>query len=546
MSPSPTDRFRIEAVFDALVDLSTDEQMAYLDRTASDDPELREEVLRLLQAHRRSEGFLEAPLAQVAKGLFDDAEPLAPGGTPDRIGPWHIVRPIGRGGMATVYLAQDLRHDRPIAVKVLHPELAATLGPERFQREIRVAAQLQHPQILPVYDSGADAGVLWFTMPYVEGETLRQRLQRTGALPVAGGCTHSGLHRRALAYAHRRGVIHRDVKPENVLLSQENVFLADFGVAKPVDARGQSVPDDRGLVVGTPTYMAPEQAAADPATDHRADIYAFGILAYELLAGEPPFANLPLGLLFAAHAIREPEPIARRRPDVPPPLASLIARCLRKDPAERWDSAEALCGVLQATALPGPSSSMAERSPHPAYASRLPPSPVRSISSRRGRPSHAPHGARPTMASAQRMPPASWRLKTWSASRRPHGGCRMEPRACARGNGRTGNTSNAASLAPRRGLRSPWRRTISTDWLGPSGRDGFAALSGTWRTFPTRPNAAGFTGSGSWSLWRVNGSRKRPWNMRTGRSRSLGGSATPISRRWRCRTEAGPWWRLGG
>ena len=359
MPPSPTARFRIEAVFDALVDLSTDEQMAYLDRTASDDPELREEVLSLLQAHRRSEGFLEAPLAQMVKGLFDDAEPLAPGGTPDRIGPWHIVRPIGRGGMATVYLAQDLRHDRPIAVKVLHPELAATLGPERFQREIRVAAQLQHPHILPIYDSGADAGVLWFTMPYVEGVSLRQRLQHAGALPIPEAARILGYIARALAYAHRRGVIHRDVKLENILISQESVFLADFGVAKPVEPVADQYLTTGGLVVGTPTYMAPEQAAADPATDHRADIYAFGILAYELLTGEPPFANLPLGPLFAAHASREPEPITRRRPDVPPPLASLIARCLRKDPAERWDSAEALCGVLQATALPGPSSSMA-------------------------------------------------------------------------------------------------------------------------------------------------------------------------------------------
>ena len=278
-------------------------------------------------------------------------------------GRYSLQRELGRGGMATVYLAQDLRHDRPIAVKVLHPELAATLGPERFQREIRVAAQLQHPLILPVYDSGADAGVLWFTMPYVEGETLRQRLQHAGALPVSEALRILGYVARALAYAHRRGVIHRDVKPENVLISQENVFLADFGVAKPVDAAANQYLTTGGLVVGTPTYMAPEQAAADPATDHRADIYAFGILAYELLAGEPPFANLPLGLLFAAHASREPEPIARRRPDVPPPLASLIARCLRKDPAERWDSADALCGVMQATALPAPSSSMAGGDP---------------------------------------------------------------------------------------------------------------------------------------------------------------------------------------
>jgi tetratricopeptide (TPR) repeat protein len=262
-----------------------------------------------------------------------------------------------------VYLAHDLRHDRPIAVKVLHPDLAATLGPERFQREIRVVAQLQHPQILSVYDSGADAGVLWFTMPYVEGETLRQRLRHTGGLPLPEAVRILDYIARALAYAHRRGVIHRDVKPENVLISRENVFLADFGIAKPADAAANRSLTTAGLVVGTPTYMAPEQAAADPATDHRADIYSFGILAYELLAGEPPFANLPLGLLFAAHASREPEPIARRRPDVPPPLASLIMRCLRKDPAERWGSADALCGALQAAHLPSPSSSMAGGSP---------------------------------------------------------------------------------------------------------------------------------------------------------------------------------------
>jgi tetratricopeptide (TPR) repeat protein len=277
--------------------------------------------------------------------------------------------------MATVYLAQDLTHDRPIAVKVLHPELAATLGPQRFQREIRVAAQLQHPQILPVYDSGTGAGVLWFTMPYVEGETLRQRLQRTGPLPIPEAARILGYIARALAYAHRRGVIHRDVKPENVLISQENVFLADFGVAKPLETAANQYLTTAGMVVGTPTYMAPEQAAADPATDHRADIYAFGILAYELLTGEPPFANLPLGLLFAAHASREPAPIAQRRPDVPSQLASLIAGCLCKDPADRWDSADALCDVLQVVAQPEPPFLMAEgttgvREPAPATAVR--------------------------------------------------------------------------------------------------------------------------------------------------------------------------------
>lgn len=171
-------------------------------------------------------------------------------------GRYSLHRELGRGGMATVYLAQDLRHDRPIAIKVLHPELATTLGPERFQREIRVAAQLQHPQILPVYDSGADADVLWFTMPYVEGETLRQRLRHAGALAVPEAGRILGDIARALAYAHRRGVIHRDVKPENVLISPENVFLADFGVAKPAEAAANQYLTTAGLVVGTPTYMA--------------------------------------------------------------------------------------------------------------------------------------------------------------------------------------------------------------------------------------------------------------------------------------------------
>ncbi|HEX6106460.1 MAG TPA: protein kinase [Gemmatimonadales bacterium] len=262
-----------------------------------------------------------------------------------------VQREVGRGGMAAVYLVRDLKHERPVAVKVLHPEIAATLGAERFQREIRVAARLQHAQILPVYDSGAGAGLLWFTMPYVEGETLRLRLRRTGPLPVSEAVRILGYLAGALAYAHRCGVVHRDLKPENVLISRENVFLADFGIAKPGDAANQFLTTS-GLAVGTPTYMAPEQAAADPEADHRADIYAFGVVAYEMLAGEPPFANLPLGGLLAAHAGREPESIARRRSDVPPTLASMIARCLRKRPADRWDSAEALSDVLQPAGQP--------------------------------------------------------------------------------------------------------------------------------------------------------------------------------------------------
>ncbi len=270
-----------------------------------------------------------------------------------------IQRELGRGGMATVYLARDRKHDRLIAVKVLHDEIATTLGPARFVREIRVAARLQHPHILPVYDSGAAAGLLWFTMPYVEGETLRERLRRTGPLPVLEAVRILGCIGRALAYAHRQAVVHRDVKPANVLLGGENVFLADFGIAKPLNTPADMSLTVGGLIVGTPTYLAPEQAAADPATDHRADIYSLGILAYELLAGEPPFVDLPLGVLLAAHAIRDPEALDRRRPDVPAPLASLIARCLRKEPAERWAETDALCDALQAIALSATSPALA-------------------------------------------------------------------------------------------------------------------------------------------------------------------------------------------
>ena len=285
-------------------------------------------------------------------------EPVAPAQR-DRVraalGTRYVLdREIGRGGMATVYVAHDARHERLVAIKVLDPELASALGPARFQREIRIAAQLQHPHILPVYDSGAGRGVLWFAMPYVEGQTLRQRLRSEKRPSVGEALSYLIDLAQALAYAHRRGIIHRDVKPENVLLGEGGVFLMDFGIAKPLDTSCDAQLTSAGLVVGTPTYMAPEQAAAGP-TDHRADIYALGVLGYELLAGEPPFANLPLGALIAAHAIREPEPIQRHRPEVPAPIWDAIARCLRKEPAERWSTAAELSlalGGIDLNAIP--------------------------------------------------------------------------------------------------------------------------------------------------------------------------------------------------
>ena len=201
-------------------------------------------------------------------------------------------RELGRGGMATVWLARDLRHDRPVALKVLHPDLAATLGPERFLREIRLAARLQHPHILSVYDSGETAGRLWFTMPYVEGESLRDRIRRERQLPVADAVRLTRESALALDFAHRHGAVHRDIKPENILLVDGQALVADFGIARALGGTEERL-TETGLAVGTPAYMSPEQAAADKALDARTDIYSLGIVLYEMLAGRAAVHRRP-------------------------------------------------------------------------------------------------------------------------------------------------------------------------------------------------------------------------------------------------------------
>jgi serine/threonine-protein kinase len=268
---------------------------------------------------------------------------------PDR---YQLERELGRGGMATVYLARDLKHDRMVAIKVLHPELAATLGPERFLREIKVAAGLQHPNILPMHDSGEAIGRLWFAMPYVEGESLRARLEREGELPIGEAVRLLRDVVDALACAHQHGVVHRDIKPDNVLLSGHHAIVADFGVAKALSAAaGDSALTSAGMAIGTPAYMAPEQAAADPHADHRADIYAVGAMAYELLTGHPPFTGTTPQAVLAAQLTDTPQPFARARPSVPPALEALVLRCLEKRPADRWQSAEELLHRLETITL---------------------------------------------------------------------------------------------------------------------------------------------------------------------------------------------------
>jgi serine/threonine-protein kinase len=262
-------------------------------------------------------------------------------------GRYDIERELGRGGMATVYLAHDLNHDRSVALKVVLPELAASIGNERFQREIRVAARLQHPHILSVYDSGEGAGRLWYTMPFVEGESLRERLLRESQLPVDEAVRIVREVALALDYAHRHDVIHRDIKPENILLSDGQALVADFGVAR---ALGSEAPLTRtGMAIGTPAYMSPEQASGERTVDARSDIYALGCVLYELLAGEPPFTGPSPQAILTRALTETPRPLTAVRPAVSQSLAAAAARAMARTPADRFATAAEFAKALGAT-----------------------------------------------------------------------------------------------------------------------------------------------------------------------------------------------------
>ena len=277
---------------------------------------------------------------------------------------YRIERELGAGGMATVYLAEDLKHDRKVAVKVLRPDLAAALGPERFLREVKIAANLTHPHILPLHDSGQADGVLYYVMPYVEGTSLRQKLLREGELPISDAVRILRDVADAMAYAHQHGVVHRDIKPENVMLSGRHALVTDFGVAKAVsEATGRQSLTTAGVALGTPTYMAPEQATADPHTDHRADIYAFGVMAYELLTGRPPFTGPSPQAVLAAHVTSAAEPVNAHRMSIPPLLTTLVMKCLEKKPADRWQSAEELLPQLEMVLTPSTGMTPAQTQP---------------------------------------------------------------------------------------------------------------------------------------------------------------------------------------
>jgi TolB-like protein/tetratricopeptide (TPR) repeat protein/tRNA A-37 threonylcarbamoyl transferase component Bud32 len=250
-----------------------------------------------------------------------------------------IERVLGEGGMATVYLATDLKHRRQVAVKVMRPELAATLGADRFLREVEIAAQLSHPHILPVHDSGDAGGILYYVMPYVEGESLHERIRRETSLPVDEALRIAREVSEALAYAHGRKIIHRDIKPANIMLSAGHALVADFGIARGVGAAGGAAITKTGLAVGTPQYMSPEQASGSAAVDSRSDIFAVGCVLYEMIAGEPPFTGPTPQAIVIRSLTETPRSLSTTREGLSPAVDAVVSRALAKNPADRWQTA---------------------------------------------------------------------------------------------------------------------------------------------------------------------------------------------------------------
>ena len=358
----------LQALVDTVLDTPPERREAVLSEMSAGDPERRAALERLVAECECDAPLLDRPAAERFARLLDE-EPGFP--LPETLGGrYRIDREVGRGGMALVHLARDLKHSRDVAVKVIRPDLAASLGRERFLAEIGIAARLHHPNIVPLYDSGDADGVLYFVMPFEEGPSLRTRLGAGGPLPVPECVSILRDVARALAYAHEQGVVHRDVKPDNVMMSGGAAVVTDFGIAKAVsvaqsDALSAASPSAQvrlSSAIGTPAYMSPEQGAGDPSTDHRADIYSFGCLAFELLTGKAPFHDQPTHLVADAHASTVPPPVTTLRADVPPDIAELVAQCLAKDPAARPQSANDVLSALDRATTTDP------RGPSPAHA----------------------------------------------------------------------------------------------------------------------------------------------------------------------------------
>jgi Tol biopolymer transport system component len=360
-SQPPEDWSQLSSRIDALLDADPQQRAALIAELSGGDAVLRAELERLVADCDREPRLLERPAAERFASLLEELGARFPEGLAER---YRLTAELGRGGMATVYLARDLKHARDVAVKVIHPALASALGSSRFLHEIAIIASLRHPHIVPLFDSGNADGTLYYVMPFETGPSLRQRLTRDGALPLDDAVLILRDVCDALAYAHQHGIVHRDIKPDNVLLSGRHAMVADFGVAKALTTDGDTPTESTdalavtgsttiGAVLGTPAYMAPEQIAGDPHIDHRADIYSVGVLAYELLAGRPPFVGESREAILTAHLSATPASLATHRHDVPEPLAELVMRCLAKQPSDRWQTADELVERLQDPATAG-------------------------------------------------------------------------------------------------------------------------------------------------------------------------------------------------
>ncbi|HXV15490.1 MAG TPA: protein kinase, partial [Gemmatimonadaceae bacterium] len=267
---------------------------------------------------------------------------------------YSIDRELGRGGMATVFLAQDSKHDRVVAIKVLHPDLAASLGPDRFLREIKLAARLNHPHILPLFDSGEANGLLYYVMPYVEGESLRERLDRDRQLPIQEAVKHAQAIASALDYAHRQGIVHRDIKPENVMLYEGMAMVMDFGIAKAVSAAGTETLTQTGMMVGTPAYVSPEQAAGETNLDGRSDQYSLACMLYEMIGGERPFSGSTPQSIMAKRFTDKPKALQSLRPSVPPNIDWAISKAMSTESADRFTTSAQFSQALLSESMSTP------------------------------------------------------------------------------------------------------------------------------------------------------------------------------------------------
>jgi serine/threonine-protein kinase len=340
---------RVAALFDQALAVPRSERAAFLRAVCGDDHDLRRELSSLLDAHESADAFFDSlaedVIAPASAALVERGRADVPAELSSSLeGRYRIERDLGGGALSRVFLAEELGLRRRVVIKVLPPELAATTSGERFRREIQLAAQLQHPHIVPLLSADAGGRLLYYVMPFVAGESLRERLARDGALPVKDASRIWRDLLEALAYAHAHGVVHRDVKPGNILLSGRNALITDFGIARAIEAAGEADVTAPGIAIGTPAYMAPEQIDGLAAIDHRTDLYASALVMYEMLEGRLPFDGDSPRDVARARLNSKPAPISRR--DCPPALAAIVLQCLARDSAARPAAADAVVAEL--------------------------------------------------------------------------------------------------------------------------------------------------------------------------------------------------------